>query len=90
MRQFVLEADKTLCDSPRMSTSPQIDALISRIREFRHEEELSRSALALRAGLSRAALAGMDRPDWGPTADTIRKLEAIIPKSWSRKRRRAA
>lgn len=79
-----------------MSTRPQIDALIARIRAFRDAEDLSRSALALRAGLSRAALAAMDKPTWGPTADTIRRLEAVIPAGWqppkvkSAKRRSAA
>lgn len=65
-----------------MDHRPQIDALISRIRDFRKDREMSRHELAVRAGLSRAALVGMDKPNWGPTASTIRKLEAVIPLDW--------
>ncbi len=65
-----------------MDTQPEIDTLLDRLRAYRKAADLSYSALAQRAGLSRAALMGMDDEDWGPTSATIRAVEAIIPSGW--------
>lgn len=64
-----------------MST-PEIAAVLARVRAYRKAAELSYSSFALSAGLSRAALNGMDRDDWSPTSDTLKGIEAIIPPGW--------
>lgn len=55
-----------------------LDSVLSRVRAYRQAEGLSFSALAMRAGLSRSALVGMDDPDWSPTATTLRAIEALM------------
>lgn len=60
----------------------RIDTVLDRVRAYRRAANLSYSALATRAGLSRAALVGMDREDWGPTSTTLRAIEALIPVGW--------
>lgn len=62
--------------------TPEIGAVLARVRAYRKAAELSYSAFALRAGLSRAALNGMDKDDWSPTSDTLKNIEAIIPAGW--------
>lgn len=63
-------------------TTPEIGAVLARVRAFRKAAELSLSAFALQAGLSRSALNGMDKDDWSPTSDTLKSIEAIIPAVW--------
>lgn len=65
-----------------MDTQPGLDEVLNRLRAYRDAANLSYSALARRAALSRAALLGMDRPDWGPASATIRAVEALIPEGW--------
>ena len=74
--------DKVLCDAATMDTQPQIDAILNRLRAYRKAAGLSYSALAQKAGLSRAALMGMDDEGWGPTSTTIRAVEAVILAEW--------
>lgn len=52
---------------------------IFRIRSFAKARGLSRRALADLAGIGDTTIRNIDEPDWNPTADTLRKLEAIIP-----------
>ena len=52
--------------------------LIDRIRAFVGTGGISRSGLARAAGLHANSLRSMDDPDWNPTADTLRKLEAYL------------
>lgn len=59
-----------------------VDAIIQRVRAYRRVAELSYSALALKAGLSRAALVGMDRKDWSPASSTLKSIEGLIPSDW--------
>jgi transcriptional regulator with XRE-family HTH domain len=59
-----------------------IEQTIERVRVYRRETGVSRSAFARQAGLGPNALSAMDRPDWSPNADTLRKLEALIPSDW--------
>ena len=65
-----------------MDTQPGLDEVLNRLRAYRRAANLSYSALAGRAALSRAALLGMDRSDWGPASATIRAVEALIPAGW--------
>lgn len=50
-----------------------------RIRAFAARRGVSKSRYALMAGLTVNALRGMDSPGWNPTAETLRKLEQVIP-----------
>lgn len=52
--------------------------LITRLRGLVTEGGLSRSGLARAAGLHANTLRDLDQPDWNPTADTLRKLEAYL------------
>ena len=56
-----------------------LDRTIQRIRAFAARRGLSKSRYALKAGLTVNALRGMDSAEWNPTAETLRKLEEIIP-----------
>ena len=58
------------------------DAAIARIRAFAAAQGWSRSRLANEAGIAATVLRHFGRPDWNPTADTLRKLEAPIPEGW--------
>jgi 3,4-dihydroxy 2-butanone 4-phosphate synthase/GTP cyclohydrolase II len=52
--------------------------LIDRIRRLVTEGGMSRSGLARAAGLHANTLREIDAPDWNPTAETLRKLEAVL------------
>ena len=52
--------------------------LIDRIRALVVDTPVSRSGLARAAGLHANTLRDLDAPDWNPTADTLRKLEAYL------------
>lgn len=56
-----------------------IDQSIQRIRAFHRDRGLSVSALAKMAGMGESTVRHINRPDWSPTADTLRRLEAVIP-----------
>jgi transcriptional regulator with XRE-family HTH domain len=62
--------------------APDFDRVLDRLRAWRKAAGESYSGLALRAGLSRAALLDMDGGDWSPSGDTIRAIEALIPRGW--------
>jgi len=65
-----------------METQPSLGPVLKRIQAYRKAADLSYSALAQSAGLSRAALLGMDAPDWSPSSTTIRAIEKLIPPGW--------
>ena len=77
-----LELHIKVCNPRVMSRPPVLADVLGRLRAFRRAEGLSYSALALRVGLSRAALRGMDSAAWAPSAETIRAIEAIVPPDW--------
>lgn len=52
--------------------------LIEKLRSLVTDGGLSRSGLARAAGLHANTLRDLDRPDWNPTADTLRKLESYL------------
>jgi 3,4-dihydroxy 2-butanone 4-phosphate synthase / GTP cyclohydrolase II len=52
---------------------------IERIREHLRQPGVFKSKLAEQAGLHANTLAGVERDDWNPTADTLKKLEAVLP-----------
>ena len=52
--------------------------LIEKLRSLVTDGGLSRSGLARAAGLHANTLRDLDQPDWNPTAETLRKLEAYL------------
>jgi 3,4-dihydroxy 2-butanone 4-phosphate synthase / GTP cyclohydrolase II len=52
--------------------------LINKLRTLVTEGGLSRSGLARAAGLHANTLRDLDRADWNPTAETLRKLESYL------------
>ncbi|MDB5358893.1 MAG: hypothetical protein JWO51_190 [Rhodospirillales bacterium] len=56
-----------------------IDQTIARIRSYAVFRGWRKSRLAAEAKMSDTTLRDFDEPDWNPTAETIRRLEAIIP-----------
>jgi len=65
-----------------METQPSLAPVLKRLQAYRKAANLSYSALAQGAGLSRAALLGMDAADWSPSSTTIRAIERLIPSGW--------
>ena len=59
-----------------------IEQALKRVREYARQKGLSKSAFARAAGLNDTTLRGINRDDWNPTAETLRRLESVIPKNW--------
>jgi len=70
---------RILCYAGGMS----IEAVLDRIRAFSRMPGMSKTRLGEMAGVHRNALRDMDHPTWSPTANTVRKLESVIPPDWS-------
>ncbi len=56
-----------------------IDHAIARIRAYRHAQGWSLYGFANAAGLRESTIRHIDSDGWSPTANTLRKLEAVIP-----------
>lgn len=57
-----------------------IDFVIRRIRSYVASQGWSRTRVAKEAGFPHhTSLRGFETADWNPTADVLRKLEAIVP-----------
>lgn len=52
---------------------------LDRLRAYARQKGWKKSRFAKEAGLSDTVLRDFDKPDWNPTIDTVRRLEAIIP-----------
>jgi ribosome-binding protein aMBF1 (putative translation factor) len=57
----------------------ETDRLMHRVRSYLAQPGVSKAGLAEASGLHKNALRGADRPDWNPTADTLRKVERALP-----------
>jgi len=57
----------------------EIDGAIVRIKAYAAARGWSKSRLAKEAGVGDTTLRHFGRPDWNPTIETLRRLEAIIP-----------
>lgn len=55
-----------------------VDKAIARIRQFKAEHKLTMAAFARMAELHENTLRFIDRDDWNPSAETLRKLEAAV------------
>ena len=51
---------------------------IERVRAFARAQGWTKSRLARQAGMIDTTLRDFHRDDWNPTAETIRRLEAVI------------
>lgn len=56
-----------------------IDRSIERVRAYRAAENLTKESFARAAGMGESVLRRLEKPDWNPTSNTLRRLEAIIP-----------
>ncbi|MCK5444997.1 MAG: hypothetical protein KAI73_05190 [Rhodospirillaceae bacterium] len=55
-----------------------INQNILAVREYIAQKPMKPYRLAINAGLSKNALAGVDSDAWSPTADTLRTVEAYM------------
>ncbi|MEC4591641.1 helix-turn-helix transcriptional regulator [Nitrospirillum amazonense] len=59
-----------------------IDQAIERVRSYRRAQGWSILRLAKEAGMTESTIRHLDRDDWSPNADTLRRLERIVPKGF--------
>nr|GGI00104.1 hypothetical protein GCM10011355_27610 [Aquisalinus luteolus] len=60
-----------------------VENVIERIRAYKRETGISLDAFAKQAGLGgETSLRNFNKPEWSPTANTLRMLEAIIPEDY--------
>ena len=62
-----------------------IDRSIARVRAYAAHTGWSRNKLATEAGLTESTIRNFGDPNWSPNAETLRKLEAIIPADFESK-----
>lgn len=56
-----------------------VDQSIARVRAFAAAKKWSRNKLATEAGVAESTIRSFGEPGWSPNAETLRRLEAIIP-----------
>lgn len=56
--------------------------LIARLRAYAAARGWNKWEFARQAGLRDTVLRHFDRPEWNPTVETLRRLEALIPEGW--------
>jgi len=59
----------------------EFDRILDRIRAPIIQGRMTKRELARRAGLPETTLIGMERPDWNPRADTLRRLMPAVPRA---------
>lgn len=64
-------------------TSPTIAAALARVRRWLASTDMPRGEIAARASVDEKTLRLAARPAWNPTANTLARLEAVIPPEWS-------
>lgn len=67
-----------------MNTNPQttVQLTVSRIRAYVAAQNISNRKLAEQAGVAETTVRNINKPDWNPTAETIERLERLIPRSF--------
>ena len=60
-----------------------INQSIARVRAFRQAKGWSILRFATEAGMGESTIRRMDDPAWSPNAETLRRLEALVPESFS-------
>lgn len=66
-----------------------IDQTIERVRAYRRHQGWSILRFAKEAGMGESTIRNMDHDDWSPTADTLRRLERVIPEGFAPDRRQS-
>lgn len=61
-----------------------INQSIDRIRSFRRAKGWSILRYAKAAGMGESTIRRMDDPSWSPTAETLRRLESLIPDDFNK------
>lgn len=56
-----------------------IDRSIARVRAYAAHMKWTRNKLATEAGVAESTIRSFGEPDWSPNADTLRRLEMIVP-----------
>jgi hypothetical protein len=59
-----------------------IDLVLERIRRYAKTQGYTKTGFALKAGLPDTTLRDFWRKTWSPRTSIIRRLEAVIPKSF--------
>ncbi len=70
-------------------TASLVEMAKARVRAYARHRGWSASEFAERAGLHRNTLRHFDLPEWNPTAETLARLEAIVPSEFAVRTRQA-
>lgn len=62
--------------------APDLAAVLDRIRGWASANEWRPATLARMAGVAESVTRDMDEPGWGPSSNSIRRFEALIPEGW--------
>lgn len=62
--------------------APDLSAVLDRIRGWAAANEWKPATLARMAGVAESVTRDMDEPEWGPSSNSIRRFEALIPEGW--------
>lgn len=62
--------------------APDLAAVLDRIRGWAEANEWKPATLARMAGVAESVTRDMDEPTWGPSSNSIRRFEALIPEGW--------
>lgn len=65
-----------------VASPPELSAVLDRIRGWAAANDLKPATFARQAGLAETVTRDIERPDWSPSSNSIRKLEALIPEGW--------
>ena len=58
------------------------DRTISRLRDFLAQSDATNAALAAEVGVDEKVIRQARQPDWNPRAETLRRMERLIPADW--------
>ena len=62
--------------------APDLAAVLDRIRGWASANEWKPATFARMAGVAESVTRDMDESGWGPSSNSIRRLEALIPEGW--------
>ena len=63
-------------------SAPDLAAVLDRIRGWAAANEWKPATLARMAGVAESVTRDMDEQSWGPSSNSIRRFEALIPQGW--------
>lgn len=65
------------------SVCGSVSRAVARVQRWLASTDLSRAEIAARASVDEKTLRLAARATWNPTANTLARLEALIPPDWS-------